>query len=136
MSQYQESVLVNQIHDIGVARQIGTYSDAVEVPAGSRWLITAGTPGLASDGKLPADISGQAEIAWSHIVSMLEKAHMGVGDIVKVTQYLLHAGDIPAYARERSKFLGHARPASMLLIVPALVRPEFLLEIEVQAARM
>jgi hypothetical protein len=27
------------------------------------------------------------------------------------------------------------RPASMLLVVPALVRPEFLLEIEVQAAK-
>jgi 2-iminobutanoate/2-iminopropanoate deaminase len=127
--------MTNKIHDIGVARQIGTYSDAVEAPANSRWLITAGTPGLASNGTLPADITGQAEIAWSNIVAILEKAGMAVGDIVKVTQYLLHATDIPAYAKVRAKFLGEARPASMLLIVPALVRPEFLLEIEVQAAK-
>jgi enamine deaminase RidA (YjgF/YER057c/UK114 family) len=127
--------MTNLIHDIGVARQIGTYSDAVEAPANSRWLITAGTPGLASNGTLPADITGQAEIAWSNIVAILEKAGMAVGDIVKVTQYLLHATDIPAYAKVRAKFLGEARPASMLLIVPALVRPEFLLEIEVQAAK-
>ena len=127
--------MTNQIHDIGVARQIGTYSDAIEVPAGSRWLVTAGTPGLATDGQLPADITGQAELAWGHIISMLEKADMGVGDIVKVTQYLLHASDIAAYANVRATFLGHARPASMLLIVPALVRPQFLVEIEVLAAR-
>ena len=127
--------MTNKIHDIGVARQIGTYSDAVEAPANSRWLITAGTPGLASNGTLPADITGQAEIAWSNIVAILEKAGMAVGDIVKVTQYLLHATDIPAYAKVRAKFLGEARPASMLLIVPALVRPEFLLEVEVQAAK-
>jgi 2-iminobutanoate/2-iminopropanoate deaminase len=127
--------MANKTHDIGVARQIGTYSDAVEVPANARWLMTAGTPGLALDGSLPADITGQAEIAWTHIVTMLERAGMAVDDIVKVTQYLLHAADIPAYAKVRSKFLGNVRPASMLLVVPALVRPEFLLEIEVQAAR-
>lgn len=128
--------MANKIHDIGVARQIGTYSDAVEAPANARWLITAGTPGLALDGTLPADVTGQAEIAWTHIVAVLEKAGMTVHDIVKVTQYLLHAADIPAYAKVRAKVLGSARPASMLLIVPALVRPEFALEIEVHAAKV
>ncbi len=127
--------MANRIHNIGVARQIGSYSDAVEAPAGSRWLITSGTPGLALDGSLPADIAGQAELAWSHIVSMLKAADMTVHDIVKVTQYLLHARDIAAYAKVRSKFLGDARPASMLLVVPELVRPEFLLEVEVHAAK-
>jgi hypothetical protein len=33
------------------------------------------------------------------------------------------------------RFLGEARPSSMLLVVPDLVRPEFLLEIEVIAAQ-
>jgi len=126
---------MNIRHDIGVASQIGTYSDGVEVPAGQRWLYTAGTPGLALDGTLPADITGQAEIAWTHIVSLLERAGMDVHDLVKVTQYLLRADDIKPYAAVRSRFLGSARPASMLLIVPELVRPEFLLEIEIVAAK-
>jgi hypothetical protein len=38
------------LHDIGVAAQIGTYSDGVETPQGARWLYTSGTPGLAADG--------------------------------------------------------------------------------------
>ena len=126
----------NTLHDIGVARQIGSYSDAVEVAPNARWLFTAGTPGLALDGKLPSDITGQAEIAWRHIVAMLERANMSVKDLVKVTHYLLRATDIPAYVKVRSRFLGDARPASMLLIVPELVRPEFLLEIEAIAAKV
>jgi 2-iminobutanoate/2-iminopropanoate deaminase len=126
---------MNIRHDIGVASQIGSYSDGVEVPPGQRWLYTAGTPGLALDGALPADVAGPAEIAWKHIVSLLERADMTVHDLAKVTQYLLNAGDIRPYAAVRSRFLGTARPASMLLIVPALVRPEFLLEIEVVAAK-
>lgn len=127
--------MTNGIHDVGVARQIGAYSDAVEVPPGARWLVTAGTPGLALDGTLPEDITGQAEQAWTHIIAMLTSAGMDVHDLVKVTHYLLRASDIPAYVKVRSRFLGEARPASMLLVVPELVRPEFLLEIEACAAR-
>src|SRR5207245_5422613 len=99
------------------------------------WTVTAGTPGLALDGSLPKDITGQAELAWTHIVTMLERAEMTVRDLVKVTHYLLRASDIPAYVKVRARFLGDARPASMLLVVPQLVRPEFLLEVEAFAAR-
>lgn len=127
---------LNTRHDIGVARLIGRYSDAVEAPANARWLVTAGTPGLALDGALPSDFAAQAELAWTHIETMLKRAGMSVHDLVKVTQYLLRASDIPTYANVRAKFLGEARPASMLLIVPGLVRPDFLLEIEVWAAKV
>ena len=126
--------MANVRHDIGVASQIGQYSDAIEVPANARWLYTSGTPGLALDGDLAEDIAGQAEIAWTHIVNLLRRAGMGVNDLVKVTHYLLRADDIPAYVQVRGKFLGDARPASMLLIVPELVKPTFLLEIEAIAA--
>ena len=126
----------NIVHNIGVAAQIGSYSDAIEVPPGARWLFTSGTPGLALDGGLPADVSGQAEIAWSHIVSTLESAGMTVNDLVKVTHYLLHERDIPDYVKVRSRFLGDARPASMLLTGAGLVRSEFLVEIEAVAAKV
>jgi len=125
----------NTICDIGVARQIGTYSDAIEVPANARWLFTAGTPGLAIEGTSPAGITAQAEMAWRHINHMLQRADMTIKDVVKVTQYLMRAADIPAYAAVRERALAGARPASTLLVVPALVRPDFLLEIEVIAAK-
>ena len=123
------------IHDIGVARQIGAYSDAIEVRPNLRWLLTSGTPGLATDGDLPKDISGQTELAWKHVISMLQRAGMTVADIVKVTQYLTRAEDIPAYGKVRTRFLGDVRPAAMLLVVPQLVRPEFLVEVEIFAAK-
>ena len=125
----------HRIVDIGVARQIGAYSDAVEVEPGLRWLMTSGTPGLAENGALPDDIAGQAEIAWQHIEKMLAQAGMSVADIVKSTHYLTRAEDIAAYGQVRARHLGDVRPASMLLVVPQLVRPEFLVEIEVVAAR-
>lgn len=127
--------MANVRHNVGVASQIGSYSDAVEVPKNARWLFTSGTPGLAKNGDLPSDITGQAEIAWDHILSMLAAADMGVTDLVKVTHYLLKAEDIPDYVKVRTRFLGDVQPASMLLVGPELVRPEFLLEIEAYAAK-
>jgi hypothetical protein len=32
--------MLNKMHDIGVAKKIGLYSDATEVPANARWLFT------------------------------------------------------------------------------------------------
>ncbi|MDB5348528.1 MAG: endoribonuclease family protein 15 [Schlesneria sp.] len=123
------------IHNIGIASQIGLYSDAIESKSGLRWLLTSGTPGLSAAGELPRDIGGQAELAWKHVTSMLGQAGMTIGDIVKVSQYLTRAADIQAYGMVRKLFLGDLQPASMLLVIPQLVRPEFLIEIEVIAAK-
>jgi enamine deaminase RidA (YjgF/YER057c/UK114 family) len=125
----------HKTHDIGIAKQIGRYSDAVEVGPNQRWLFTSGTPGLSAAGDVPKDITGQAELAWEHILRMLTQADMTVSDIVTVTQYLTRAEDIPAYAKVRSRFLGELRPAFMLLVIPQLVWPEFLLEVQVTAAK-
>jgi 2-iminobutanoate/2-iminopropanoate deaminase len=125
-----------EFQDIGVARQIGAYSDAVAVLANGRWLFTSGTPGLGLNSVLPEDVTSQAELAWTHVVNMLGRADMTVHDLVKVTHYLVRAADIPAYVLVRSRFLGTARPASMLLTVSALARPEFLVEVEAYAAKI
>ena len=128
--------MTHTIHDIGVASQIGSYSDAIEIGPNLRWLVTSGTPGLATNGELQRDVTAQAELAWQHIIRILERAGMVVTDIVKVTQYLTRAEDVPAYTKVRNRFLGETKPASMLLVIPGLVRPEFCVEIEVLAAKM
>ena len=127
--------MTHRTHDIGIARRVGAYSDAVEVPHAARWLITSGTPGIDSDGSVPDGITHQAELAWHHVLTMLDRAGMTVEDIVKVTQYLIDASDIADYVSVRTRMLGDARPASMLLVVPALVRPAFRVEVEIVAAR-
>jgi 2-iminobutanoate/2-iminopropanoate deaminase len=130
----REQRMSHAIHDIGAASQIGAYSDAIETAPNLRWLLTSGTPGLAATGELPQDTAGQAVIAWEYILKLLARANMQTSDIVKVTQYLTRSQDIAAYGKVRSRFLGDIRPASMLLVVPQLVWPEILVEIEVIAA--
>lgn len=128
------SATMNPILDIGVAKQIGKYSDAVQVPRNARWLFISGTPGLTPDGVLPKTFEEQAEQAWRNVLQLLKQAGMAPEHLVKIVQYLVRAEDIAAYGPVRSRMLGACRPASMLLVVPALVRPEFLIEVEAFAA--
>jgi 2-iminobutanoate/2-iminopropanoate deaminase len=127
--------MTHTIHDIGVSKQIGFYSDAIEAKPNLRWLMTAGTPGFTDASEVPTDIAGQSELAWENVLRVLAKAEMTVHDIVKVTQYLTRAEDIKAYAQVRNRFLGAARPASMLLVIPQLVWPNLLVEVEIIAAK-
>jgi len=123
------------VHDIGVAKQIGLYGDAIEAGPNLRWLTTSGTPGFVDASKVPTEIVGQSEHAWENVLRVLSKAGMSVDDIVKVTQYLTRAEDVRAYAEVRNRFLGAARPASMLLVIPQLVWPNLLVEVEIVAAK-
>jgi len=87
------------------------------------------------DGSYPKGITAQAEQAWKNVLAILAEAGMGVKDLVKVTHYLVRQEDIKDYVVVRARYLGDARPASMLLVVPGLVKPEILVEIEAYAAR-
>jgi 2-iminobutanoate/2-iminopropanoate deaminase len=126
---------MNAKHDIGVAARIGTYSDAIEVSPDSRWLLASGTPGLSVDGVLPEDFASQAVLAWENVIRMLHSADMSIQDIVKITQYLVRRSDLDAYRPIRSRFLGDAKPASMLSFASELVWPVMLIELEIVAAR-
>ena len=128
---------MNKIYNpSSVAKPGGAYSHGIEVPPNARWLFISGQLGITPEGKVREGTAAQAEQAWANIINILKDAGMGVQDLVKVTHYLLRAGDIAGYIKVRTRFLGDARPASMLLIVPELVKPEFLLEIEAIAARV
>jgi 2-iminobutanoate/2-iminopropanoate deaminase len=126
--------MAHRIHDVGAAKHIGKYSDAIETTAGLRWLHSSGTPGVSEDGTLPSGIEAQTRLVWKYILAMLDKAGMTTADLVKVTTSLTNAKDIPAYARVRGEMLGDVKPAFMLQIVTGLIRPDVLVEVEIIAA--
>jgi enamine deaminase RidA (YjgF/YER057c/UK114 family) len=117
-----------------IAAPFGPYSHAVEVPEGSRLLYVSGEVGVLPDGTVPQGIEAQAEACWKNIIAILADAGMGVGDLVKITTYLVRTEDVAAAGAARAKYFGDARPGSATIIVKALVGPEWLIEIEAVAA--
>ena len=118
-----------------VAAPLSAYSHAIEVPPQARWLVVSGQVGIAADGSMPEDAAGQSEVVWNNIQRILEHAGMDIGDIVKMTAYLVDPADLAAYAAARTRFLGEHRPTSTLVYVAGLVGAGMKVEVEVQAAR-
>jgi len=118
-----------------VAPPLGAYSQVVEHPADARVVYLAGQVGIDRDGTVPADFDSQARLAWSNCIALLDAAGMGLADVVKINHFLTRTEDIPAYAEMRPGLLGDARPASTMLVVAGLARPDLLIEVEMVAAK-
>lgn len=114
----------------GIAFPLGPYSMGIACEGPGTWLHIAGQIGVAPDGVVPRAFEEQASLAWSNLVAVLQSSDMTVEHLVKVTTFLTCPSDTAVFGAVRLKFLDQARPASTLLIVQALAKPEWLVEIE------
>lgn len=112
------------------------YVHSLEIPAGARILSLSGQVGVAADGTVPDGITAQTEICWYNVVEILKANDMGVTDIFKVVQYLTRVEDRDAHFVVRDRYLGDHSPTSTLLFIPALAEPNFIVEVEVMAAKV
>ena len=79
------------------------------------------------------DPAGQAEKAMANIALLLEESGSRLEHICKVTIYLTDIGFREAVYRVVGRWLKGVYPVSTGLMVPALARPEWLVEIDVIA---
>ena len=114
---------------------MANYSHGIEVPPNARWLHVSGQVAVDKDGKTPESFEAQVALVFDNLRAVLDSAGMTPKDLVKVNVYLLRPEDIPALRAARDTFQGDARPASTLVVVSRLVRPEWLVEIEAVAAQ-
>ena len=122
-----------------LAPPAAAYAHGIEVPAGSRWVVTSGVVPTRPDGSTPMSMAEQAATAWANIALILADANMSVVDIVSITTYVVATADLAGDLREvmaaRDVALQGHRAASTLVTVPALARPEWKMEIAVIAAK-
>lgn len=79
------------------------------------------------------DVEVQAEKAMANIAMLLEEAGSRLDDIVKVTVYLIDVRYRETVYRVMGRWLKGVYPVSTGLVVSALARPEWLVEIDVTA---
>ncbi len=116
-----------------IAAPAGAYSNGISAPGSGRWLHIAGQVGINVNGALSEDIEQQAHVVWSNLLAVLADAEMTVANLVKVTHFLVRPNDMAAYATVRASYLLDARPASTVLIVQALAKPQWLVEVDAVA---
>ena len=79
------------------------------------------------------DVEAQAEKAMANIAMLLEECGSELGDIVKVVIYLTDIRFREPVYRVMGKWLKGVFPVSTGLVVTALARPEWLVEIDATA---
>lgn len=79
------------------------------------------------------DVEAQAEKAMANIAMLLEEAGSSLDHIVKVTVYLVDIRYREVVYRTMGRWLAGVFPVSTGIVVSALARPEWLVEIDATA---
>ena len=123
-----------QIQPSDIAPPAAQYVHAVLTTDATRWLHTSGVVPTRPDGSVPEAIDEQAEVVWANISAMLSDAEMSVDNVVSVTTYAVVGQQLAGVMATRDRVLGDHRSSSTLVTVPALARPEWLMEIAIIAS--
>jgi len=109
------------------------YTHVVEVTGPMKTVYLSGQIALDKSGNLVggSDMKAQAEQVFKNLQAALAAAGATFKDVVKMNTYTTDMSQAPAIREVRTKYFGGATPpASTLVQVVHLARPELLLEIE------
>ncbi len=134
----QKANPMKMLQPASIAAPFARYAHGVEVPAGSRLAVTSGQLALAADGSVPDGARAQADLCFANCAAILAEAGMGPADVIRINAYVTDRAHMAGYMAARDAWLaGVSRlPASTLVIVSGFTRPEFVVEVEVTAARV
>jgi enamine deaminase RidA (YjgF/YER057c/UK114 family) len=100
------------------------------------FAFVAGTTGYDyATMTMPAEVTSQARNCFRTIEAALTDGGFALADVVRATYYVTAVKDADAVLAVCGEKLGDIRPASTILVVAALLKPEMKVEIEVTAKR-
>jgi len=112
------------------------YSQIVEVQGG-RTLYISGQVALDQSGNVvgTGDFTAQVKQVFANLKLRLDEAGASFNDVVKLSFYLTDVTDIQIVRDVRDTYVNREYPpASTLVVVKELFRPEFMIEVEAIAA--
>ena len=117
-----------------VARPATAYSQAL-LASGSRLLFISGQVPVDASGKLVGadDFRAQVHQVFANLQANLEAGGAQWTNVAKLTVFLVNMADFPVFNEVRQQYLRPDFPAATTVAVSALVRPEWLIEIEAVA---
>ena len=100
------------------------------------FAFVAGTTGYDyATMTIPGDVTSQSRNCFKTIEAALREGGFEMADIVRATYYITDIADAEPFFAVCGEVFGEIRPATTLLVVAALFKPEMKIEIEVTAKR-
>ena len=113
------------------AAQARAYSQAVVTEGGRIVWLAGQVAGADATGRsLAGDFDGQVREVFSRLGQTLEEAGGSLGDMVTMTVFITDARYGDRFTELRKEIFGDNFPASALITVAGLARPEMLVEVQ------
>ncbi len=103
------------------------------VRVGDRILVSGTAPVEPDGSSTPGDAAAQAERCLAIIAQAIRQLGGRIDDVVRTRMYLTDPADADAVGRVHGRMFGTVRPAATMLVVAALLRPAWRVEIEAEA---
>lgn len=128
-----EKPVVKRMNPATLSKPSG-YTHVVTV-SGGRTVYVAGQVALDQAGNLvgQGDLKAQARQVFENLKAALASSDATFDDVVKITVFMTDVSDLQAFRETRNSYFTKEPPASTLVQVVRLARPEFLIEIEAVA---
>lgn len=127
--------MVKRYDVTGVRSPAGRFSHVGEIGPNARLFYLAGQTGTDPQGISPPEFEAQAELVYRNIATVLKECGLGMENLAKINVYLIKPEHTDAWRRIQKKAFGDVVPASTLVFVSGLARPELLIEVEAVAAK-
>ncbi|MGI9394109.1 MAG: RidA family protein [Boseongicola sp.] len=129
---------MRELNPRSIAPPFARYAHGVLIPNGATLICTSGQLGMAVDGTVPDSVGSQAEICFANIDAILSESGADRSNVIRVNAYVTDRNHMADYMEARDRWLASVKrlPASTLMIVSGFTRPEFLVEVEVLAAKI
>ena len=96
-------------------------------------VLVSGTAPVWADGSCDPDVETQASRCLEIILTALAEAGASPQDVVRTRMYITDPGDADAVGAAHGAVFGDVRPAATMVVVSALLRSDWKVEIEAEA---
>ena len=130
---------ISKINPTSMKQPVKAYSNGILVPIGNtNMLFVTGQVAQDDTGKVvaPNDFSEQTRFIFGQIEKVLTDADMTFDDVVKAQIFVTEMEQSSKVSAVRDEFFANSKPASTMIEVSKLVKPECCVEIEVIAVKL
>lgn len=111
-------------------RQFG-FSRAIRI--GDRIIVSGTAPVEENGSSTPGDAAAQAARCFAIILKAIAKLGGSAADVVRTRMFITDPADADAIGAVHGELFADIRPAATMVVVSALLRPEWRIEIEAEA---
>jgi len=120
-------------HASGCSPYETAYGFSRAVRSGDRILVAGTAPVETGGFSTPGDAAAQTRRCFAIILAAIEELGGSAADVVRTRMYITDPADADAIGAVHGELFRDVRPASTMVVVAALLRPEWRIEIEAEA---